>query len=315
MQQYEEPIKQAAAPTGYGYQGANQQSYGQQPTYGPPTAYPQPVAPGRVGCSLTRTELDEYLRQSGYGQNEAMFNCYFTRAPNVAAPLCIACQQPIGEHVQAVTGGNVGGNNMGMFQDFPTVAAAAGSGVPANMILGPHVDVAVVPLNKGLLMAATICAFIGVIQLVVFNTVGMMKVALIGPGLLLVIAVVLFCMLHRITITVNKGQGPNSAVTVVTRYAIFPCVPTSRTYTASSLRNITAEATSTRINRQRVYQVVARPSASDTITLYRGYVFDASAEAGKWCGYFDSVCRNGDTRAAVTAGTNLLVVASGYGAF
>ena len=52
--------------------------------------------PPAVHCTFLRTELQELLEKSGYGQHELMFKCYFQQVDG--AVVCSACQRPIGAH-------------------------------------------------------------------------------------------------------------------------------------------------------------------------------------------------------------------------
>lgn len=49
-------------------------------------------------CLLFREDLDGYLVTSRYGENPAIFNCYFTRSHPSGPPLCVTCGRTIGEH-------------------------------------------------------------------------------------------------------------------------------------------------------------------------------------------------------------------------
>ena len=48
------------------------------------------------GCGMTKSELERLLKESGFGSNEAMFSCYFTKQGG--PPLCAQCHQMIGAH-------------------------------------------------------------------------------------------------------------------------------------------------------------------------------------------------------------------------
>ena len=47
-------------------------------------------------CNFTRTELQDLLKQSQFGANEAMFDAYFTK--NGHQVVCASCSKPIGRH-------------------------------------------------------------------------------------------------------------------------------------------------------------------------------------------------------------------------
>jgi len=72
--------------------GANAAAYGNNTTWGPA---PQPPPAG--GCTYSRQELQDLLKESDYGQNYGAYNAYFT-SDGTGGHLCRTCNRPLGQH-------------------------------------------------------------------------------------------------------------------------------------------------------------------------------------------------------------------------
>jgi len=87
----------ASSPYGAPY-GGGQQQYAQQP-YGHAAAPPQPVLTA-FGCTYTRQELQQLLKESNYGQNQGAYSAYFQQGSG-GGHVCRSCGLGIGAHTSA----------------------------------------------------------------------------------------------------------------------------------------------------------------------------------------------------------------------
>jgi hypothetical protein len=255
-------------------------------TFPPPPPPPPGFGSPSSSCVATSTSLDQHLRESSFGANQAIFNCYFV--PGVMPPRCIACNRLIAEHPSST-----GAGTMTPVVVFPGAGIGIGgvAGTRPDITSNGSVDTFV---DGGLVVFRWIgglLLLIGIVLFIVFgatfdpNEFGA-GTRFIPAGMLTFMGIVFTLITKRIVVTFDK-----SARVIKYSSSRLPwiCFSTSSTFTFADVTGVEVRATNVSVNKVPQSDVVIRVRNGNDVEVCMTGAWGATAVANRWSTYLREI--------------------------